>query len=114
MNNINRLEQLLQFLEQSPDDAFLNYCIALEYIKKEDFDAALRYFNYLIDNHPEYTGTYYHLGKLYVRLHKKEDAIKIYDSGLVITKRLEDHHAYSELLSAKNEILNDYDVEFDD
>ncbi len=114
MNNINRLEQLLQFLEESPDDAFVNYCLALEYIKNEDFETALQYFQYLIENHPNYTGTYYHLGKLYENLNNRDKAIQIYDAGLAITRRLEDRHAYSELLAAKNELVNDFDIEFDD
>lgn len=110
---MNRLEQLLQFHSENPGDPFIRYCLALEYDKNGNADEALRYFEELISTNEQYTATYYHLGKLYEKLKRKDDAEKIYSKGLQITQSLKDMHAYSELLNAKNELVNDYDVEFD-
>lgn len=114
MININRLEQLKQYLEQSPGDSFLNYCIALEYVKQEDPQTAMQYFRFIVNNDPDYIGTYYQLGKLYEKLEDNSSAIATYDQGMVIANKLQDQHAYSELQSAKSLLVNDFEVEFDD
>jgi tetratricopeptide (TPR) repeat protein len=50
-----------------------------------------------VNNHPNYTGTYYHLGKLYEALNRKDDAITTYEKGMEITKAKRDMHAFNEL-----------------
>lgn len=114
MTKPDRLSQLYSHLAQSPNDSFLLYCIALENIKNENFQEALVYFNRIIKQDPNYTATYYHLGKLYERINEKEKAIECYNAGLAVTLKLNDTHAHTELAGAKNELINDFDVEFDD
>jgi len=72
----NRLEKLLEFIKNEPNDEFLKYALATEYLRLNDADKALYYYEDLVTNHPQYSGTYYHLGKLYEALNRKEDAIK--------------------------------------
>ncbi|MBC8047397.1 MAG: tetratricopeptide repeat protein [Fimbriimonadaceae bacterium] len=110
---MDRLKQLQQFLEESPNDSFLKYCLALEYEKMAEPEKALQYFGELMRDDENYAATYYHLGKLYEKLNRKEDAEETYNKGLQVTQLIKDQHSYSELLNAKNELINDYDVEFD-
>ncbi len=94
---ISRLDKLLAFIENEPNDEFLKYALATEYLRLNDTDKALGYYEDLVNNHPNYTGTYYHLGKLYEALNRKEDAIRTYEVGMKITKEKRDNHAFSEL-----------------
>src|SRR5476651_2706495 len=94
---VNRLEKLLEFIKNEPEDPFLKYALATEYLRMNQTDKALSYYEDLVNNHPGYTGTYYHLGKLYEALDRKPDAITIYEKGMEITKQKRDNHAYSEL-----------------
>ncbi len=94
---IDRLNKLLEFSKSEPNDPFLKYAIATEYWRLNEIDLALHYFEDLIKNHPNYSGTYYHLGKLYEDLNRKNEAIKLYEMGMIVTKKVADNHAFSEL-----------------
>jgi tetratricopeptide (TPR) repeat protein len=48
---------------------------------------ALFYFEDLIANHPDYVGTYYHLGKLYEIIGRKPEAIDIYRRGMEVARK---------------------------
>jgi tetratricopeptide (TPR) repeat protein len=93
----SRLDKLLAFIQNEPDDEFLKYALATEYLRLNDTEKALYYYEDLVNNHPAYTGTYYHLGKLYEALHRTDDAIRTYEKGMEITKAKRDMHAFSEL-----------------
>lgn len=97
-----RIQKLLNFLENEPDDPFLKYALATEYFNAKDMDKALFYYEDLISNHPDYVGTYYHLGKLYEGLDRKSDAINIYQKGMEVSRKAGDNHAYSELQTVYN------------
>jgi len=93
----NRLEKLLEFLKNEPNDEFLQYALATEYLRLNDTANALAYYEKLINEHPDYVGTYYHLGKLYEALNRKDDAIKTYERGMEVTQKKRDNHAFAEL-----------------
>ena len=93
----NRLEKLLEFLQNEPEDEFLLYALATEYLRLNETDKALQYYETLVNNHPNYVGTYYHLGKLYEALSRKPDAISTYEKGMEVAKKKRDNHAFSEL-----------------
>lgn len=97
-----RLQKLLDFLKNEPDDPFLKYALATEYMNNNQFDIALQYYENLINNHPDYVGTYYHLGKLYERLDRKSDALLTYQKGMEISRKAGDMHAFSELQTVYN------------
>lgn len=99
----SRLEKLLEFLQNEPDDEFLQYALATEYLRLNDTEKALQYYENLVKNHPDYVGTYYHLGKLYEALNRKDDAISTYEKGMETAKRKRDNHAFSELQAVYRE-----------
>lgn len=98
----NRLQKLLDFLENEPNDPFLKYALATEYLNSNEPDKALFYYEDLIINHADYVGTYYHLGKLYEALDRKSEAIRTYQSGMLAARKSNDMHAFSELQSVYN------------
>jgi tetratricopeptide (TPR) repeat protein len=101
---MSRLEQIQQFLIDNPKDPFLHYALAQEYIKMDDSKSALEKYLYLVEFHPKYVATYYHLGKLYYQMGQKELAIDYFDRGIIVAKELGEQHSLSELQSAKLEI----------
>lgn len=97
-----RLAKLLEFLESDPNDPFVLYALATEYNTSNDIEKALEYYLKLIADHPDYVGTYYHLGKLYQKVEKTEQALVIYQKGMVVARSKRDMHALSELQGAYN------------
>lgn len=108
----DRLEQLKEFLKDSPQDPFLKYALATEYLKLGNQDEALKGYTDLISNHPDYVGTYYHLGKLYEKMNRVEDARDIYKKGMVITQQKRNMHALSELRGALSLLDGDDEDEY--
>jgi tetratricopeptide (TPR) repeat protein len=108
-----RLEKLLEFIKNEPEDPFLKYALATEYLRINQTDKALNYYEDLINNHPGYIGTYYHLGKLYEALNRKEDAIATYETGMKVTREQRDNHAFSELQAVYNQLTGLFDEDDD-
>jgi len=96
----NRLEQLLAFYAESPNDPFILFALAMEYKKLGNYEEALQHFEALTNQHPKYVGTYYHFAKLLEELDKRLKAEATFVNGLSIIKEVGDQHAYNELLSA--------------
>lgn len=105
-----RLQKLLDFLTNEPNDPFLKYALATEYLNANDFDKAVGYFEDLLKNHSDYIGTYYHAGKLYELIDRKDDAIATYRKGMEVCRAAGDRHAFSELQNVYNTAMGlDYE-----
>lgn len=97
-----RLAKLLEFLESDPNDPFILYALATEYNSSGDSDKALNFYLRLVADHPDYVGTYYHLGKLYEKQGLSDAAVKTYQQGMQAARNKRDMHAFSELQGAYN------------
>ena len=100
----NRIDSLLEFLKEDPDDSFVRFALAKEYQKLGTLKQALDTFLELKKKDPDYVGLYYHLGGLYEQLHEKEKALQVYEEGITISKKAADFHALSELHTAKTNL----------
>ena len=104
-----RLHVLQQILEKSPNDAFALFAIAKEHEGLGDSEQALAFYLRLQSADPAYVGLYYHLGKLYEKLNRPDDALATYRTGMDVARKAGDMHALSELNGARMEI-DDEDV----
>lgn len=102
----NRIEQLIEFLKASPQDAFLRHALALEFVKLGDEVQAEQYFQANLKEQPDYVATYYHLGKLLERTARITDAIEMYERGMAVALVAKDRHTYSELQSAQEDLTD--------
>lgn len=103
----DRLQQLFQFLEQAPDDAFTLYSIAYEYLQQGKLEQAMDYFTRLRIADPDYVGLYYHLGKTYEQMDRYDRALEVYEDGIAVAKQQHDLHAYQELQRAKQQAMDE-------
>jgi Tfp pilus assembly protein PilF len=101
---MDRIERLVQFLQDNPNDSFVQHALALEYIKTGDDSKAKELFEQLLNRDPAYTGSYYHLAKLLERNQDTDAAIKVYEKGMEEAKKAGDNHAYGELRGAWEEL----------
>ena len=101
---MSRIDQIRQFLQDSPNDSFLRYALAQELQKQGDVEAAKEAYFWLTDNQPSYVATYYHLGKLLIAQGEKEAALALFNLGIEHAKAAKELHALSELQSAKLEL----------
>lgn len=99
-----RMQKLRGFLQQSPDDCFLNHAMALEYIKLEDDIHAGELFKKNMAYDPTYLATYYHYAKLLERQGDEQRAIAVYEQGMEQSKKAGDNHTFSELRSAYEQL----------
>ncbi|HIG73006.1 MAG TPA: tetratricopeptide repeat protein [Bacteroidetes bacterium] len=97
---MDRLAALTAFHDEDPDDPFTRFALAQEHLKRDDADRALAFFEGLVRDHPDYVGTYYHLGALYAALGRDDDALRTYREGIATATRANDLHARAELQSA--------------
>jgi tetratricopeptide (TPR) repeat protein len=102
---MNRIERIIEFLNQQPKDNFLRHALALEYSKiGEDLTARDLFLEILVDS-PDYVGSYYHLAKCLERIQDRAGAIEWYEKGMTAAKLAKDNHAYSELQSAYEDLV---------
>lgn len=104
---MDRIAQLKKFLEDTPDDAFLIYALATEYISQGNDESAEVLFKQLLATTPDYIATYYHYGKLMERRSEKAEAMDLYRLGIEKAKLKKEQHALSELQSALLELEYD-------
>src|SRR5947207_15103824 len=102
---MNRVEKILDLLKASPKDNFLRHALALEYIKNENDSIARNLLEDILDDSPDYVGSYYHLAKLLERNGENDLAIQWYKKGIEAAKLAGDEHAFNELQSAYEDLV---------
>jgi tetratricopeptide (TPR) repeat protein len=100
----SRLETLLQFLENDPDDSFTRYAVALEYISMGNKGQGIGYLKDLIDRDPGYVASYQQLGSLYAEIDRQEDACEVLIRGIEIARQLGELHAAQEMQDVLDEL----------
>jgi predicted Zn-dependent protease len=104
MSGINRIERLKNFLKSDPEDTFLNYALAMEYVAIQSFQLAEQQMEWVLANHPDYIPVYYQLGKLRADSGNLESAAMLYQTGIARCKETGDLKTASELRMALEEI----------
>lgn len=102
---MERIEKLKSFLQQTPEDSFVQHALALEYVKLGNDAAARELFENILTRDENYIGSYYHLGKLLERMGKSDKAIACYEKGMQVAKAIGDNHAYNELQAAYEDLI---------
>ncbi|MEY3209084.1 MAG: hypothetical protein RL064_1115 [Bacteroidota bacterium] len=102
---MQRIERIIEFLNQQPKDNFLRHALALEYSKLGEDVKARDLFLEILTESPDYIGSYYHLAKCLEKLEQREEAISWYEKGMAAAKLAKDDHAYRELQAAYEDLV---------
>jgi tetratricopeptide (TPR) repeat protein len=100
MNNSSRLQQLIEMLKAEPNDAFLNYALAVEFEKEGRLDEATLHLQNMIYSHPDYLPIYYKLGKMFETQQQFEEAKKNYILGKELAIKQNNKKTLNELEEA--------------
>jgi hypothetical protein len=100
----DRLAKMLAYVASRPDEAFPRYGLAMEYVKLGRLDDAHSQFQELRRRHPDYVATYYHHGKLLVRMGRAADARRTWEEGMRVSAAKGDLHARDEIQAALMEL----------
>ena len=67
-------------------------------------EEARKLFNEVLKREPTYIGSYYHLGKLLERIGDSTKALRVYKRGMEVATSANDHHSYTELQAAYEDL----------
>ena len=101
MNKIARLKEILAL---DPKNSFARYGIAMELAGSGDTDAALKEFDELLANDPEYTAGYYMSAQTLSRVGRTSDAVGRLKTGIACAARNGNTHALSEMQGMLDEL----------
>lgn len=100
----SRIDELRKYLKTDPCDAFTHYAIALEYRAMGKISEAIHNLEEVLAIDPNYLPTYQQLGSIFVEINRKDDALKILESGIRIAKSVGDTHTTQEMQEIVDEI----------
>lgn len=95
-----RIEQLKTMLANEPDDLFLNYALAMEYMAQENLPLAHTQFTIVLKLNPAYIPAFYQLGKVYEAQQDVNNALNAYHQGLELAKTQKNNKAINEFNEA--------------
>jgi thioredoxin-like negative regulator of GroEL len=80
---MDRLQHLLEFYDDDPDDAFTRFALAQEYLNRDEPEKALSFFEELVETDPDYA------------------AIATYEAGIEVAREQRAQKDLSELQDAR-------------
>jgi tetratricopeptide (TPR) repeat protein len=96
----SRIDMLLGFIRQRPEDPFPRYALAMEYKNTGRLEEARGIFTELMATSPGYTASYLHAGNVLLSLGQFDQARSVYERGITVCAGSGDSHARGELESA--------------
>jgi tetratricopeptide (TPR) repeat protein len=97
MSGKTRKEQLEELLELDPDDSFVRYGLAMEYVGAGQDGEAVRCLRELLARDPDYVPAYLQAGRALIRLGADKDAGDVLRAGITVATRKGDTHAAGEM-----------------
>ena len=99
-----RLDKLLGMLEASPDDEFLNYALAMEYVASGRNDDALAAFGRVIAFDADHSAAHFQQAQLLARLGEIESAKAAAARGVAAAKKRGEQHAAEEIAAFRESL----------
>ena len=110
MGNLDRLQLLIQFTKEEPENSFNWYALALEYINSDQDESAI-IFDELLKSHPDYLPTYYTSAQFFAEQNQLGKAKGIFEKGIELAGRLKEEKASKELKNAYQNFLFENDLD---
>jgi tetratricopeptide (TPR) repeat protein len=97
MTGKSRKQQIEEMLAEDPNDPFLRYGLAMEYVSAGQDEEAVRCFEELLRTSPDYVPGYMQAGRGLVRLNRLEEARTVFQAGIAAARKQGDQHAAEEM-----------------
>jgi predicted Zn-dependent protease len=99
MSPSTRRQQLEAMLAEDPNDEFLRYALAMEFVNAGEHESAVRHFRELIALNPAkpYVPAYQMAGQLLLKLGRTKDAITLLRDGVAQAQKQGNLHAAGEM-----------------
>ncbi len=101
---MTRIDQLRKFIADDPNDPFLLYALALEYLRDEPGKASA-VFSQLLSGFPDYVPTYYPAAHLCIDQGQTKEAERLFKLGIDHARRQGDRKTEQELRRAFDQWL---------
>jgi Tfp pilus assembly protein PilF len=92
-----RKQQLQEMLAEEPNDPFLHYGLAMEYVSEGHDEEAAHCFHDLMAVAPDYVPAYLQAGQSLVRLGRMDQARALFERGIAVAHTQGDLHAAEEM-----------------
>jgi predicted Zn-dependent protease len=99
MASKSRKQQILEMLAEDPTDVFLRYGLAMEHASAGEHAEAVRCFQDLIRDKPDYVPAYVQAGQVLARLGREDEARSVFRAGIEAARKTGDLHAAGEMES---------------
>jgi predicted Zn-dependent protease len=94
---MDKVAGLREILEQDPTNAFARYGLAMELAGRGETDAALKEFERLRADHPDYTAGYFMAAQTLARARRTAEAKQQLADGMASARRTGNQHALGEM-----------------
>jgi predicted Zn-dependent protease len=97
MTTKTRKEQIQEMLADEPNDAFLRYGLAMEFISEGNDAEAVQEFRVLVAATPDYVPAYHQAGQALLRQGKLPEARETLQMGIAMSLKQGNQHAAEEM-----------------
>ncbi len=94
---MSRRAKIESLLQDSPEDVFLNYAYAMEFIKESEIESAREIFAKVRKLDPDYVPAYFQEAQMLGQEDLIDEAKQILASGIDVARRTGDDHALGEM-----------------
>jgi Tfp pilus assembly protein PilF len=103
---VSRLDKIRQMLQADENDVFLNFSLAMEYVKENRLADAISQFDRVIQLDPNHVAAHMQRASVLVSLKRTADARQALEQGIAAAKRAGDSHAAEKMTQALTLLVN--------
>ena len=104
MSTTDKIAGLKEILALDPKNAFARYGIAMELANRGEIDTALKEFDVLIEQNPDYTAAYFMSAQTLAKAGRNPEAVEKLKAGIGCAARTGNRHALSEMQAMLDEL----------
>ncbi|GIW79668.1 MAG: hypothetical protein KatS3mg105_1475 [Gemmatales bacterium] len=93
----SRKQKLMEMLAEDPNDAFLRYGLAMEFVSEGNDEEAVRQLQDLVQTCPDYVPGYQQAGQAFLRLGRLREAREMFTRGIEVARAQGERHAMEEM-----------------
>lgn len=110
MSNLDRIQVLIQFTKEEPDNPFNWYALALEYYNSKPTETVI-IFDQLLAENPDYLPTYYTAAVFFEEIGELEKAKTIFEKGIQLAQKNNQSKTLGELKNKYQNFLFEHDLD---